>query len=653
MGDKIKITGDMSVNLKNSEFTVVGTVDSVLYLGHDYGNTSIGDGKLSSFIFINRDNFTLEAYTEVYITAANLEKVTAYSKEYDFIASQVYDDLLKVKSDRETDAKWYISDRDEIPGYSFIKSGVDMITSVAGVFPIFFILIAVLMTSNSMARMIEEERNELGTLTSLGYKDKNIISTYLFYVLSATGLGAVIGFFTGSTLIPKIIYTIKFILPPLIIRFDMIIFVLILLVSFAVMTFVTVFSCYKELKQKPAYLMRPVPPKRGQTILLQRIEFIWNHLSFTWKVTMRNMFRYKKRALMTIIGVACCTGLLLAAFGFRDSMDGVAEKQYTDVFKYDDMIVLKNESQTINGELESLFTKDYIVDPVLINQTSYKCDKNGKILDAYMIVPENEDGFNSYYNLVSTLNGDTIHLNESGIVVTQKLAQVLNVGKGDSITVTDSDNNLYTFTVSDVSKNYLLNYIYMDKALYVNVFGKPPAYNSVVSDHDNSDEKALAERLIDSGQVVNVVFNSDVKQQAADENNSLNTIIIMIIIIAALLAVVVLYNLTSINISERKREIATLKVLGFKDGETNAYIYREAIILTIISIIVGLVLGVFLDNLIIGIFEDESSVLIRQIHLSSFIWAALITIAFSVLMQVFTYIKLKRIDMIESLKSVE
>ncbi len=881
-GDKIRITSDIDEKLRNSEFTVVGTAESVLYLAEDYGSTIIGDGKLASFIFVEKSNFILEAYTEIYITARDTKAAAAYSKAYDKAASGLRDELVKIKSGREdaryqeiytkandeigknqaklsderakgkkkldnakaeldknaqklkdgkaelaqnewelqkntekqnarfesakteigggwneinsaltqngikseelgtkikeldsaigamqtqleqlpagsdehtrlsaalgqysesykgllklkssidmltiqeaelnkgidtfnseiakakikiqegkteitenekklndgyreynenlekfnteiSDAQskidkaktdiseiekpqWYILDRDTAVGYSELKSGIDVITAVAAVLPFFFILIVVLMTSNSMARMIAEERSELGTLTSLGYKDNSIITTYLFYVLSATGLGAAAGFFAGCGVIPPLIYSnFQFILPSLVIQYYMPLFLLILAVALLLMTFVTIISCNSELKQEPATLMRPVPPQKGQTILLEKIGPVWKKLSFTWKVTMRNMFRYKKRAFMTIVGVAGCTSLLLAGFGLRDSMNGVAEKQFGEIFRYNNMIILNEETRELDGELKSLLEQEQIKEPLLIRQTAFKHESDDKSQNLFLIVPENEKDFYDYYNLKDKADGSRLSLQDSGVIITQGLSEVSGIEKGDTIAVKDADNNEYKLTVSDVAENYTSNYIYMNNAMYNKVFGKAAAYNAIVSNH-SGDEKALARHLIDSDLVLNVVYTGDVMQKALESGERLNSIIILIVVVASLLAVIVLYNLTSINISERTREIATLKVLGFTDGETNGYIYREAFILTLISIGVGLVLGIFLHGFVVDVVGEFAPLFFKVIKWPSFILASLLTIVFTVIMQIVTYFKLQTIDMIESLKSVE
>lgn len=882
IGDTITIESDLKDKLENKEFTVVGTVNSVLYLSEEYGSTTIGDGTLASFIFVNKENFLLETYTELYVTAKGAMDTTVYSDEYERIVSQLENELVSIKSERENaryqeiyneannkiienqeklndkketgekkladakneldsnaqklvdakeellksesdlqasvekqnadfqtaqnqvaegwnqinsalnqynikqeeidttieklssqleslkaqlrklpeesqeyqklnasiekysssyeglvklkesittltaqeqqlndgietfhteianakvkiengkteiaeneekitegyeeynknleefntkigdaqtkindakndlseleKAKWIIFDRDMVAGYSMLKFGVEVIANVASVFPIIFIVIIMLMTSNSMTRMIEEERGELGTLASLGYGDFKIISTYLLYVLSTSSMGAITGFFVGSRIIPPILYAnFKINLPPLVYQYDIISLAFILAVTLTVMTFVTIFACNKELRHKPATLLRPVPPKNGKTILLEKIDFIWKNLSFTWKVTMRNIFRYKKRALMTIIGVATCTALILVGFGLRDSTNGVAKKQYGEILKYDNQIILKDEITKLSDDLANLLEDEKIENPLLIRQSAFRCDSDDKSQDVYLIVPENEEIFNSYYNLRTLDNELDITLMDNGVVITQKFAEVFKVEKGDTIVVKDADGNAYELTVTDVAQNYSSNYIYMNQVQYSKVFGKSASYNAIVSIH-SSDNKILAQHLINSGLVVNVVFTDDILRQSLDGDENMKGIIVLVVVVSSLLAVVVLYNLTLITISERTREIATLKVLGFRDLETNAYIYREASILTLISIIVGLCIGVFFHGIIVDVVDGDIRVLFKQIKWQSYLFASLFTMIFSVVMQVFTYFKLQKIDMIESLKSVE
>jgi len=657
IGDHIIITEETGSLLKNKNYTVVGTIESVLYLSDDYGSTTVGDGKLTSFIFIPKENFTLNAYTEIYLLAQGTGLVNSqgtglvnsYSKKYASAVKQLKDDIIAIKDDTST-----VMDRNNVVGYSDLKSNSDIVSSVSFVFPLFFILIVMLMTSNSMSRMIAEERNELGALTSLGYKDESIISTYLFYVLSASILGAVAGFFIGCRIFPPLIFSMfKYILPTLTYKYDMITFIIILAATILLMVSVTVISCYRELKQKPAFLLRPAILKKGEAILLEKITFIWKRLSFTWKITIRNLFRYKKRAFMTIVGIAGCTALLLAGFGLRDSMNGVAQKQYKEIFKYDDMIILRGEIQEINDVLLETLDKEKIVSPLLIKQSAVKCIADDNYSDVYMVVPKDRELFDDYFTLNNPKSGDLLALNDSGVIISQKLSDNLKVGKGDLVIVRDSNNKEFQFKIEGIAENYISNYIYISENLYNDVIDEPLFYNTIVSTHNSEDEKKSAESLINSGYVLNIIYTDDVIQKALDDNQSLNGIIILIVVVSSLLAFIVLYNLTTINISERKREIATLKVLGFNDRETNNYIYREVMILTIVSILIGLVLGIFLHSFIVDIVEGASIMFFRKIKWISFAISGLLTLAFSLIMQFITYIKLQKIDMNDALKSVE
>jgi putative ABC transport system permease protein len=884
IGDKIEVTTDVDDKIKNTEFTVVGLIESVLYLAEDYGSTTVGNGKLSSFMFINKNNFSLDVYIEIYIIVAKTDNdIIAYSDGYKALTLKLEDELNRIKHDRENaryyeiyneakklveekenelkiekvkaekefyDAKneldenaqkiqkakneiaekeaeladtvktqnvefdvakqkvadgweeinfalsqagitqeeigskidelhlainsmeiqlgslpvgsfeyivlnatieqylevlwgieqlksamdtlgeqekqlndgiavfnaeienakkaienaknelatnekklnagykeyydnlekfdaeiadavkkieeaksdlstmeqpvWYISDRKAAVGYDELESSIQIVAIIATVFPLFFILISMLMTSNSMARMITEERSELGTLTSLGYNDKNIISTYILYVLSASGLGATIGFFIGCRVIPPLIwYNFVYILPPLILQYNMRTFGIILAITFALMSFVTIVTCNRELKQKPATLLRPLPPKQGQQIVFEKITFIWKRLSFTWKITIRNMFRYKKRAFMTIVGVAGCAALLLVAFGVYDGMNGIAQKQYGDIMRYDNMIILKNETQTIDNELKMLLDRQQVIEPLLIKQSACKVEINQKLLDTFLIVPQNDTLFEKYFNLKSTLNEKDIVLNDGDVIITQRIATVYKLKNGDIITIKDTDNNHYNLTVTDVAENYITNYIYINAPTYEELTGNSVTFNIIVSNNNNAEKTNLAENLIDSGFAINVFFSKDTVENAKDTVNRLNGVIILVLVVASILAIVVLYNLTAINISERTREIATLKVLGFRDSETNAYIYREAFILTAISIIIGMILGIILHNFVLELIEINAISLYKNIKATSFIISCTITIAISILMQTITYFKLKKINMIESLKNIE
>lgn len=771
IGDVIVLSDAHQEALKHSRFQVVGLAHSPLYLAQDYGSTVVGNGKLSSFLYVPRNSFKMDVYTEIYIKVNT--DAAAWSPEYKETAALVEEQLADKKSEREqaryqalqseageeianaqkelegqrkkgedalnqakahleetrtqlvqtrnaveaygADAaalaagfpsgtvflaqleegeaqlkegeaaygensetflreikqaeekldqarralaemerpKWNIAGREGVAGYTQLGSSIDVITSVAAVFPLFFILIVVLMTSNSMARMITEERTEMGTLASLGYKNSKIVGTYLFYVLTATAIGAGAGYFGGCAFIPPLIYkNFLYHLPSLGITYSLPVFFLIFAVAAVVMTGVTLFSCYKAFRQAPAALMRPLPPKQGQKILLERADFFWKRLSFTWKVTLRNMFRYKKRAFMTIVGVTGCSALLVVGFGIRDSMYGVAEKQYGDIFRYDSMVVLKDETTALDSSLAEILKQQGQESPLLLRQAVVKCGEKQESLEAYLLVPGEADLFEKYFSLTDLKTGASIIPKNSGVVITRKLAGAFHLQEGDTLTIKDADNNTFMLTVAAVAENYIGSYLYLTPEGYRNVFGAAPGYNTVVGNFTVNGE-AFSKALIDSGQAVNVSLTEDILAAARENSKSIDSIVLLLVAVASLLAVVVLYNLTAINISERIREIATLKVLGFHDRETNGYIYREAAVLTLFSIAAGMGAGVVLHSFVMDVLEQNVDGALRVIHPQSFLISAILTLLFSLIMQGITYFKLKKIDMIESLKSAE
>lgn len=568
-------------------------------------------------------------------------------------AQKKIDDAIKELDDLEM-PQWLLFNRRNIGSYEELDSSIEVISSIAKVFPIFFVLIALLMTSNSMSRMVFEERSEMGTFTSLGFSDGKIISTYLIYAVSAALIGVVSGFYLGSYGIPPLIFTTfsKFRIPPLELLTNNIVLLVSLFVSVTVMASVTISSCYKELRQTPASLLRPEAPKKGKTILLERIHFLWKHFSFNWKVTLRNMFRYKKRGLMTIIGVGGCTALLLVGFGLRDSMSGIAESQYGKIFKYDTMITLKETSTSYQESYKDVLSKYDIQSSLLINQSSVTALNQGETLDAYLIVPENEDLFSTYFGLYDYQSNEELDLS-NGVIITEKMADTFKLDIGSTMTIHDSNYLTHTYKVAGIAENYISNFIYMNSDTYTEVFKETLEFNTLVVNRGEVSEDTFAKALIDEDFAVNVSYTKDMIQSVLDTNKSLDGIVLLIVAVASLLAIVVLYNLTSINISERTRELATLKVLGFYDSEANSYIYREAFILTLISILIGLVGGMYLHVYVISVIEGTGMLFFKTIQPLSYLYSIGITLLFSLIMQGITYRVILKINMIEALKSIE
>lgn len=677
LGDIIKINDNYTNNLKNHEYKVVGTISSPLYSVTDYGSVDIGNGKLYSYIFIPKENFEYDYYTEAYLTIDKNNKDTPYSNSYKHKIENISNKIENIKDERiETRLKdlmssiynnpnlvteelisqndWYILTRnDVITSYAILDSQYEQVTTIANVIPIFFILIVALMTSNTMSRMIVEERVEIGTLSSLGVSNIKIILNYILYVLSSTILGSIIGYFLGTIYIPSFVYNcFPVIFPEITYKFNINLFIIVILTSCIVMSLVTIYSCLKELKEKPANLLRPVAPKSGKKIILERIKFIWNKLSFSSKITMRNISRYKKRVLMTIIGTMGCTFLIMIGFALKDSINCVGDKQFNELFKYDNLIILNTNVNSINEELSNTFN-NLIKEPLLLNQTSYKVIDQEQSLDIHMIVPETTtSSFNNYFILRDQDNEKEIELTNEGVIITPKISNRFDVEVGDNITIENLDNQKYEVKIIGITENYVSNYIYMSKSYYEEIFGEKIKYNMIVS--KNIEEKnKVATELLKSSTILSINFREDLLKTANEGVSGLNNVVVLLVVISSILAFTVLYNLTSINISERIREIATLKVLGFKDSETNEYIYRETIITVIIGIIFGLILTTILHGYIMDLLETDTTIFLREIKIHSYIYSSILTLTFAIIMQVITYFKLKKVNMIESLKSVE
>ena len=675
VGDTIEITSE-DTPLTQTKFKVVGTIISPLYTGTNYGYTNIGSGKLHSYIYVPKTVFTEDVYTEIYILGNKEDDEVPYSRAYDDFLEDLTDEVEDIQKEREEirlneikanlmnaaiaspnklaqipniESKWYITNRNsEVTGYSTLENQYFQVTTIATIIPLIFVSIVFLMTSNTMSRMINEERTEMGTFSSLGISNARIILNYLCYVLSGTIIGAIIGYLIGTFFIPPLVYNIfQFHIPRLEYYFDIKLFIACLVVAITLMIVVTLWNSYKELKQKPATLLRPASPKSGKTIFLEKIKLFWSKLSFSSKITTRNIFRYKKRVFMTLIGSAGCTCLIFLGFALKDSVNGVGNKQYGEIFKYDNMLVLNNSIKTI----ENTNIKDMIKNPLLFNQYSndlkYKKDET---LSAYILIPNNLNTFKNYFNLLDYKTGNTLKLNNDGVIITPKIADKLELEVGDNLTIQSINGKEKKVKIKGIAENYISNYIYISKDLYENLFNEEITYNMIASDNN---KKTKAKDILNSGSVMTINFSDDLMESANKEIKGLNNIVVLIVIVSSMLALTVLYNLTSINISERQREIATLKVLGFTGRESNEYIYRETLVIVIIGIIVGLIIAVPLHRVITGFIEGDDMMFLKNVNALSFVFASMLTLIFALIMQVVTYFKLKKVDMIESLKSVE
>ena len=676
VGDTIKITSEENP-LNQTELKVVGTIISPLYTGTNYGYTNIGTGKLYSYIYVPKETFNEDTYTEIYILGDKKTDEVPYTKAYDEFLDKLTDEIENIQKEREEarleevtknliqtaqlnpnilnttqkiTSKWYITNRNtEVTGYSTLENQYFQVTTIATIIPLIFVSIVFLMTSNTMTRMISEERTEMGTFSSLGISNKKIILNYLCYVLSGTIIGALIGYIIGTIFIPPLVYNIfQFRIPPLEYYFDVNLFIACFALAIALMTIVTIYNAHKDLKQKPAALLRPASPKSGKSIFLEKIKFLWSRLSFSSKITTRNIFRYKKRVFMTLIGSAGCTALIFLGFALKDSVNGVGDKQYGEIFKYDNMLVLNNNVN--EGKIEKL--QNMIDNPLLFNQYSYNLEYGqDDSLSVYMVVPE-ETGkkFTRHFNLLDNKTKNKLKLNDNGVIITPKIADKLNLEVGDNIKIQNISGEEKTVKISGIAENYISNYIYISKKLYKQIFNEDITYNMIAA---NNNKTTKAKDILNTDLVMTINFSEDLKESANKEIKGLNNIVILIVVVSSLLALTVLYNLTSINISEREREIATLKVLGFTGRESNEYIYRETLVIVIFGIIIGLIIAVPLHQIITGFIEGDDMMFLKTIKPLSFVYPSLLTLLFALIMQLITYFKLKKINMIESLKSIE
>ena len=675
VGDTIEITSE-ETSLKRTKFKVVGTIISPLYTGTNYGYTNIGSGKLHSYIYVPKTVFNEDVYSEVYILGDKDKNDVPYSKAYDDFLEKLTENVEDIKEKREEnrleevktdlmktymdslnqmmqmpdiESKWYITNRNaEVTGYSTLENQYFQVTTIATIIPLIFVSIVFLMSSNTMSRMINEERTEMGTFSSLGISNTRIIINYLCYVLSGTIIGAIIGYMIGTFFIPPLVYNIfQFHIPDLEYYFDLNLFIACLLVAITLMTIVTLYNSYKELKQKPATLLRPASPKSGKAIFLEKIKFFWSKLSFSSKITTRNIFRYKKRVFMTLIGSAGCTCLIFLGFALKDSVNGVGDRQYGEIFKYDNMIILNNNIKTI----EDTNIKDMIKNPLLFNQYSNDLTYDeDETLSAYILIPNDINTFKNYFNLLDYKTGKTLKLNNEGVIITPKIADKLDLKVGDNLTIQSINGKEKKVKIEGIAENYISNYIYISKTLYENLFNEEITYNMIASDNNKNTK---AKDILNSGNVMTINFSDDLMETANKEVKGLNNIVVLIVVVSSMLALTVLYNLTSINISERQREIATLKVLGFNGRESNEYIYRETLVIVIIGIIVGLIIAVPLHRVITGFIEGDDMMFLKNVNALSFVFSSMLTLIFALIMQLVTYFKLKKVDMIESLKSVE
>ncbi len=558
-------------------------------------------------------------------------------------------------------AKWIISDRRDTTGYSGFTEDADRVDNVSTVFPVFFLLVAALVSLTTMSRMVEERRTEIGTLKALGYSNISIAAKYFIYAALASIIGSIIGGVIGVATLPFIIldtYSIMYILPKTVLVIPWQSFLFSAGTGMLCTCTVAVINCLGELVLNPATLMRPKAPRPGKRILLEYITPVWSRMNFTSKVTARNLFRYKARFFMTVIGVAGCTALIIGGLGLKDSIGNVADLQFNQITKYDEVFALTDSSTAENSAyiLSEFHSDDRFSEVSLMDTEWLDITYNGdKKISVRLLAGENLKQFEKMFVLRDRITKEKIDLSNDGIVINERLADVTGKKVGDNLSFT-MNNNDYSAKITALTENYAGNYVYITPEFYNIMTGKEITYNTIftqLSDSDSIDEHQLANEYMKKDEIITVSLIKEQVEAIVSTLDSLNVIVFVLVFCAGLLAVVVLYNLTNINIAERVREIATIKVLGFYDMETANYIYRENTVLTIIGALVGLPLGMVFVSFIVQEIQMDMVMFPKNVYPLSFIIGFALTILFSLLVNFIMFFKMKKISMVESLKSIE
>lgn len=665
-------------NLKNKEIKIVGSIRSPLYISRERGSTKLASGKINYYIYVPQSEIISQIYTEIYVRVKDADKLDTFSDEYE-------DKIKKVKSDIENIAKecteseyeklkvkpeWYVLDRNQNTGYASYSQDSERIANIGKVFPVVFFVIAALISLTSMTRMVEEQRVQIGTLKALGYTKGKIALKYILYAVLATLIGGIIGMLIGFRILPEIIYNMyamMYSMKDVVLEFNTGIAITGLGLALICTVGATIIACYKELNLQPASLMRPKSPKAGKRVLLERISWLWSKLKFTQKVTIRNVFRYKKRVSMTIIGILGCTALMVAGFGLRESVSNMIPSQYGEVFLYDMSITLKNEQtsdeiQKYIDEVCNIKTNDKnndVTDAMAFNMQAVEILNKETKQDIQLIVPKKTEMLSDYIILENRVSKEKYSLSDNGVVITEKLAKLLDIKQGDKITIKNSNDKQAEVEVKGITRNYLMHYMYISPEYYESIFGEKVKYNTILLKEQSEvrkseeSENKLGKKILENSNISKVTFMSQTKSIFDEVMDNMTFVVWILIISAGLLAFVVLYNLANVNISERIRELATIKVLGFYDKEVYDYVGRETTILTIIGILLGLVAGYFLEMFILKTCELDILMFDTRISIWSYVYSASLTILFTLIVSVVTYFALKKVDMIESLKSVE
>lgn len=603
-----------------------------------------------------------KAKNQLEVSQQNLDAGEVKIKEN---IKKILDAKEKIKKEQDKidsiEGKYYFFDRTDNIGYSGLKDSINSLDSIASVFPLFFFLIAVLICLTTMTRMVEENRGEIGTLKALGYNNLEISRKFVIYASLASIIGSAIGILIGCNILPQIIntsYRSLYNLPSLIIYYYPSYVIQSIVISILCTVGAALYVLRVELKSTPSNLMRAKAPKIGKKILLERITPLWKRLNFNQKVTFRNIFRYKQRMIMTVFGIAGCMAMLVTGYGLQDSNNGMLQKQFNKLWKYEAMVIFNDnssdkEKKEYNKTLKNL--KGYEDNLSIHQETVLFGKKDINKQSATLYVPKDIDKINNFIILNDRKSEKEYKISDNGVIITEKLARLLGVSVGDIITLNNEENNPYKVKVDNICENYFAHYIYMSPSYYEKTFDKNPKYNMELLNFNSKkmDKEEISDKIMNCDNVINITLMSDIKKSTEESSANLDVIMLVIIIASGCLAFVVLYNLNNVNVSERIRELSTIKVLGFYDNEVTMYILRENIILTLLGILVGSFLGKLLHSFILYTSETDNMMMYPNISVKGYLLSALITIFFSMIVMIMMHIKLKKVDMIDALKSNE
>ena len=562
--------------------------------------------------------------------------------------------------DEMATCEWYVLGRDTNSGFVSYSQDAERVDNLSSIFPVIFFVVAALACLTTMTRMVEEQRTQIGSLKALGFSRLAISQKYIGYAFVASLVGGLIGLGVGATLIPAVIanaFQIMYAIPGLDYKMQLPLFVLAVLAAVACTTGAALWACLSTLIDTPANLMRPRAPKAGKRVFLEYIKPIWRRLSFTWKVSMRNLFRYQKRFWMTVIGIGGCTALIVTGFGLHESIFDVLDKQFDEISLYDATVGLdedltEEQKQGIENYLDG---EEAVADYMFTYQQMMDASTTGTSYDVYLFAVDDVEEFGRFVDLRHRSDHSPVELDGSGVVIDEKLSELLGVSVGDTITL-EGDQRVEA-VVADITENYVYHYVYLTRDLYTQLYGEDYQNNVMLLAYQDGMgvdvSNQTSETLMKMDGVASYSYIATIRDSFEDSMDAINYAVVIIIVAAAALAFVVLYNLTNINITERRSELATLKVLGFYDGETTAYVLRENVFLTIFGVILGLVLGRFLHSWMVLTVEVDLVMFGRTAPPYAYVLAAAMTALFSLIVNVAAHFRLKKIDMVESLKTVE